>query len=554
MFKNFFKWVIPLFKTHAVPVLKRGAQEIGSQALKTASNIANDTLDGENFKSSLKNRTKEAIDTLTNKAEAFMHPQNGSGLINKNNRFKCGKRKKRIINKKFKKFKKQDVIFSIINIQQKRKMSYLHKHSQECTKSELDLFGVPATQISVGNATIVQYSPVTLNADGPLKFIVPGIEGEYLSLSQIYPYIKVKITKSNGNAIDEQSIVALSNLFLHTMFSQVDVFLNNQKITSSINTYPYRCMLETLMNYGEEAKKTQLVTSMFYKDTAGKMDSIDVKDGNQGLNKRQQTKSTSFAMYGRLHSDICHQNRYLINNVNMNVKLLRSTNNFCLMGDSKNNYEVQIEDALLYVRRVKLSPSALVAHAKMLENSTLKYPLTRVELNIHSISKGESIKQFDNISSSVLPKRVVIALVESEAVTGSYSKNPFNFKHYNLSNISLTVDGQDVAHSPIELNFSENKYIRAYSSLFTALDRGGLDWGNQITKEDFLDGYSLFAFDLSPDKCNGDHFNLIKKGNLRLKLTFKEAVTVTLTCFVYMEYDNMLEITKNRNIIFDHVV
>ena len=80
------------------------------------------------------------------------------------------------------------------------------------------------------------------------------------------------------------------------------------------------------------------------------------------------------------------------------------------------------------------------------------------------------------------------------------------------------------------------------------------DWGNDITKEDFVGGYALFSFDLSPHKCYGDHFNVIKKGNLRIKLSFREAVSTVLTLFVYMEYDNMMEITKNRNVIFDYTV
>ena len=145
-------------------------------------------------------------------------------------------------------------------------------------------------------------------------------------------------------------------------------------------------------------------------------------------------------------------------------------------------------------------------------------------------------------------------MVEATAAQGNYSKNPFNFKHFDLSQISVTIDNQDVPYSPLNVNFKENGYIRAYYNLFAGINRAGLDWGNDITKEDFVGGYALFSFDLSPDKCYGDHFNVIKKGNLRIKLSFREAVSTVLTLFVYMEYDNMMEITKNRNVIFDYTV
>ncbi len=60
--------------------------------------------------------------------------------------------------------------------------------------------------------------------------------------------------------------------------------------------------------------------------------------------------------------------------------------------------------------------------------------------------------------------------------------------------------------------------------MFAGINRAGLDWGNEITKEDFIGGYSLYSFDLTPDKCYGDHFNVLKKGNLRIKLSLREPV------------------------------
>jgi hypothetical protein len=101
------------------------------------------------------------------------------------------------------------------------------------------------------------------------------------------------------------------------------------------------------------------------------------------------------------------------------------------MGDNKFNYEAHIDEAVLYVRKVKVSASVMLAHAMALEKTTIKYPITRVERVVHSISSASTIQTFDNISSGVLPKRDVFALVDSD--TANYVKNCFNFKHYNLS-------------------------------------------------------------------------------------------------------------------------
>jgi len=41
-----------------------------------------------------------------------------------------------------------------------------------------------------------------------------------------------------------------------------------------MNTYPYRAMLETLVSYGNDTKKAQLTSELFYADEAGKMDTV----------------------------------------------------------------------------------------------------------------------------------------------------------------------------------------------------------------------------------------------------------------------------------------
>ena len=74
-----------------------------------------------------------------------------------------------------------------------------------------------------------------------------------------------------------------------------------------------------------------------------------------------------------------------------------------------------------------------------------------------------------------------------------------------------------------------------------------MDAGNALSREDFANGYAIYAFDLSPDSCNGNHFNLVKSGNLRLQFIFDSALQAAINCVVYMEYENMIEINKNRN-------
>ena len=81
-------------------------------------------------------------------------------------------------------------------------------------------------------------------------------------------------------------------------------------------------------------------------------------------------------MMGRLHADIFFQDRYMLNEVNVNIKLVRSKDAFWVM--SETDCKVMITKAAMFMRKVKLSPSVFLAHAKALENGTAKYPIRRV--------------------------------------------------------------------------------------------------------------------------------------------------------------------------------
>ena len=66
-------------------------------------------------------------------------------------------------------------------------------------------------------------------------------------------------------------------------------------------------------------------------------------------------------------------------------------------------------------------------------------------------------------------------------------------------------------------------------------------------------GYTLFAFDLTPDLSANyaGHWNLVKHGSLRLEVRFEKPLTETVNCIVYAEFDNVIEIDSSRQVIVD---
>jgi hypothetical protein len=61
----------------------------------------------------------------------------------------------------------------------------------------------------------------------------------------------------------------------------------------------------------------------------------------------------------------------------------------------------------------------------------------------------------------------------------------------------------------------------------------------------------LFAYDRTPDLGEDDHLNLTRQGTVRLDLKFAEALAHTVTVVCYAEFQNVIEMDRNRTVVFD---
>ena len=188
----------------------------------------------------------------------------------------------------------------------------MHKDSCACAKSELDLFSVPPTQVEMEKGFWEDIDPITsIAASDTIEFLCAANSGVYTDLASSYLHVKAKITAADGANLGADVQVGPVNLWLHALFSQVEVFLNNKLVTPSSTAYPYRAYIETILNFSKDAKDSHLTSALFYKDKAGKMDSVnplaEEADVNTGLKERHAhtRQSRSVAMEGRIQCLSC---------------------------------------------------------------------------------------------------------------------------------------------------------------------------------------------------------------------------------------------------------
>ena len=209
--------------------------------------------------------------------------------------------------------------------------SLVHTASAETTSSQLDLFAIPPTQTSLEGGSYTEYQPVSiLSSAGPIEFVVSGESSSYIDLANSLLYVRASIVKADGTDLDGDSEIAPECNFIHSLWSQIDLYLNGTLITPSNNNYGYRCCLENLLSFGASAKKTQLTSLLWYRNQSGHFDSPNANNPGYVKRKAFAAGSNQFDMIGRIHTDLAFQNRYLLNGVELRFRLIRASDSFCL--------------------------------------------------------------------------------------------------------------------------------------------------------------------------------------------------------------------------------
>ena len=482
-------------------------------------------------------------------------------------------------------------------------MSYVHPFSKRCDKSEVDLFRVPPTQQSLERGRWIDYAPLSSveNPNSAITFLIAGTD-EYIDLSKTILTVTGKITKKDGTSkldSNDQSNVAPVNNFLHSLFRQVDVYLNGKQVTPAMGTYAYRSYIETLLNYDVSAKQSQFSSALYYKDTSGQMDKVGALPatktlnyklpgstdagvgnnastkyyvtgtGNQGFAKRHQfiKNGNRFVLSGPIFSDIFMTDRLLLNMMDLKVVLNRSSDAFSLMdlNDLLIEPKVQLTDVVLKERKVKVDQSVSDGVERMLKQTPALYPIRRVECKILTIPANQPNTRQDNIFSGIIPNSFVVGLVHVDATTGEYDKNPYNFQHFGVTSVSLTANGQEIPFKLLTLKYpkdpagkidpandAELDFDEAYNTLFSGTGKIYSNAGLDITREDYPGGYALYAFDLTPDMCkSADYFNTVQRGSLTLALTFETSHKHAIGMVCYGDFENIIRIDSERNAIYD---
>ena len=148
------------------------------------------------------------------------------------------------------------------------------------------LFRPPVKYILSAPHHYVEYrSTSLLNSGGSLEFSIPPSPGQLIDFKNTRLYVKVKIIKEDGTHIGIDDLVGPINIPLHSMFKEIELYLNPQKVPGGQH-YPYLAYFKALLEKNRIREKS-LTCMGYYKDYFTKMDCVTIGvDENKSLVQR----------------------------------------------------------------------------------------------------------------------------------------------------------------------------------------------------------------------------------------------------------------------------
>ena len=424
---------------------------------------------------------------------------------------------------------------------------------------DVALFNDPPYNTAEDKIIWVEYRPTFISQGGysSIHFHIAGNPTQYVDLSRSEMYVRIKIEKESGEAFtEEESALPIDQIF-HTMWSSVDIALNQVQVSTSGTNYMYKSAIENLLNYSKSTKEIQLAAIGMTPDTGNfnstKPGTGDFKTGvNSGLIARNNLFKPDgrceFA--GHLLADICNQGRLILDNVDVDINLWPSKDEFrLLVTENLTKCRLIIEEIYLNVCKVQVNKYCMTGHMAGLEISNGKYPMQKTAMMTKVLPQGSFGDTFEDIFQGIVPSKLIIGMVDAEAYSGHFQKNPLQFQPFDIESLGFYVNGEPTPKRPYKYNIDNNQFLEALQSLYKITGKNGEDADVGISRKMWKEGMALTAFDVDPTTASDFRYlGIPKLGHTRISLKLKKPSPKPITVIIYAAFPGRVEIDDQRNV------
>lgn len=417
---------------------------------------------------------------------------------------------------------------------------------------------------------------------GPYFFDLPkGADNEVIDMENADIAYTFRVVKKNGAELQEDVAavtaieasgsdpgraavaavvgdnVAIVNNIGHAMFETCSVDVHNRSLTElNYTDIPINSYVVNLLSFGTDAAKTHMTTGGWMMDEPGKFDDISA-GGNTGFAERKKMIAGSkwMEICCRFPHPLAYADRNIYAQLPIRIKLERRKDEACLMA-ATNDYKIVMREIKMIVPYLGVKRSLFNTwlpnlHSKDMEKAA-KCGFTFSRTFTRSFAASVTELTWSTPIQGHSPTDIMVLIMDSDRYHGKITKNPFKFDHFNVTRPELRIAGKSYPTNPETCDFvsvKDRKYVKVYKALHDGTGFRSSNDGNQLTPELFLNGATMFYFELSPDG-NGPHFIYPKlSGEIDLKVELGSATISETTMVILVNYKSTLLYTDSDALV-----
>ena len=288
------------------------------------------------------------------------------------------------------------------------------------------------------------------------------------------------------------------NNILHSIFSNVEVYINNQQNYNSNGFYAHESYISNnVKGVISEYKEVLHCEGYDYEEITDEIMEAPLYEPVFTRRMKMLSRPDGFMLYGKLGVNFFSTSELLYPNMKVRLRLIRARPNFYMISDNP-NVSLGIVDCSLYTRPISLMEdyhkNEWACLLKLLWSSTILEILAKIFI----IPARQNQFIHDNIFNNAPVRRIAIAMNTNSAFTGSYSEIPFWYQQFELRQTRILRGGQPI------VDFDAADICRLYVTTMKAIN---FQDDNPSTPIDTLKDHYELVFDLTSmqdatEKCH----------------------------------------------------
>ena len=324
----------------------------------------------------------------------------------------------------------------------------------------------------------------------------------------------VDFTETGDDEEEEQEEVRVNyvNNILHSIFSNVELYINNQQIYSSNGLYAHKSYISKNFKAAISYYKGVLHCEGY--DYEQDPEDIDNPLPDPFFTTRMKllSRPDGFMFYGKLGIDFFSTSELFYPIMKIRLRLIRARPSFYMISDN-HKVSLGIVDCSLYTRRIALEDDCHKKRMDMLDNAPVDYNYLKTLAKTFIIPARQNQFIQENIFNKAPIRRIAIAMNTKSVFTGSFTENPFWYQQFDLRQIRTLRGGQPI----VDFDTADN--CRLYVTTMKAINFQ--DDIPSIPIDGFKDHYVLvFELTSMQDATENCPYPELVGEPLRLELNF----------------------------------